>query len=601
MVLRTSLVLVVLIWSLEVAVLQSQKVNNEQKKICVLKGSSVDLPCSYRDPSGVTVTPTNWYTRWDSGADAVDLSQNPKYTGRVEYRRDENSDCTLTIKNLRRTDSAEYLFRFNTEWDDSWGKDIPGTILTVTDLQVEVTPAVVRKGQWVTLTCSTTCFLTGNPSYIWYKNGLHLSVVTKITTVPEVDVKSYPSNSYSCAVKDQEDLHSPVVCVMGGHCNRVNYSKRKICALIGSSVDISCTYYSHYTIKSQLWFIPQQSKELHLDPEYADRVTNYTESRLSTLRIMKLRQSDSVEYRFRFKTEKWYYWGEDFPGTILTVTDLQVKVTPTVVTEGQRVTLTCSTTCPLTGDPSYIWYKNGQSLTSSQTGYFDLDQASIEDAGNYSCSVSPLQSSVVTIEVRYKPKNVTIFVNSHGDIVEGRSVTLTCSSDANPPMVKYTWYKENVTISKGENYTIMNICSEHSGGYYCEAQNEVGLANSTTYMVPVFNQSPFKKSVIVIITIVGLTLTFLLVLPVSLWLCKRKTSNPSSIVQDSLHYANIQFSRPKNQEEVQYSTVQSSQIQNQDGEVEYSILRFPSPSAAPRAQSPEDSSAIYSTVNKART
>ncbi|XP_067108324.1 B-cell receptor CD22-like [Osmerus mordax] len=406
MVLRTSSVLVVLIWSLEVAVVQSQ---NGQKEICVLKGSSVDLPCSYRDPSGVAVAPTGWYSRWDSGADAVNLSQNPQYTGRVEYRWDEKSDCTLRIKNLS--------------------------------------------------------------------------------------------------------------------------------------------------------------------------------------------QSDSAEYHFRFNTEKW-------DGTILTVTDLQVEVTTAVVTDGQKVTLTCSTTCPLSGDPSYIWYKNGQFLTSSQTGCFDLDQASIEDTGNYSCSVryEKLQSSVVIIDVRYKPKNVTIFVSSHGDIVEGRLVTLTCSSDANPPVVKYTWYKENVTISKGEDYTIMNISSEHSGGYYCEAQNEVGFANSTTYMVPVFNQSSFKKSVIVsIITIVGLTLTFLLVLPVSLWLWKRKTSNPSSIEQDNLYYASITFSRPKNQDEVQYSTVQPSQIQNQDGDVEYSILRFSPPSAAPRAQFPEDPSATYSTVNKART
>ncbi|XP_062336339.1 B-cell receptor CD22-like [Osmerus eperlanus] len=352
------------------------------------------------------------------------------------------------------------------------------------------------------------------------------------------------------------------------------------------------------------WDSGADAVNLSQNPQYTGRVEyRWDEKSDCTLRIKNLSQSDSAEYRFRFNTEKWDdSWREHFPGTILTVTDLQVEVTPAVVTEGQRVTLTCSTTCPLSGDPSYIWYKNGQSLTSSQTGCFDLDQASIEDTGNYSCSVryEKLQSSVVIIDVRYKPKNVTIFVSSHGDIVEGRLVTLTCSSDANPPVVKYTWYKENVTISKGENNT-MNISSEHSGGYYCEAQNEVGFANSTTYMVPVFNQSSLKKSVIVIITIVGLTLTFLLVLPVSLWLWKRKTSNPSSIEQDNLYYASIKFSHPKNQDEVQYSTVQPSQIHNQDGDVEYSVLRFSPPSAAPRAQSPDDSSAIYSTVNKART
>ena len=39
------------------------------------------------------------------------------------------------------------------------------------------------------------------------------------------------------------------------------------------------------------------------------------------------------------------------------------------------------------------------------------------------------------------PKLPSVSVSLSGEIVEGSSVTLTCSSDANPA-AKYTWYKD---------------------------------------------------------------------------------------------------------------------------------------------------------------
>ena len=62
-----------------------------------------------------------------------------------------------------------------------------------------------------------------------------------------------------------------------------------------------------------------------------------------------------------------------------------MKVTPATVTEGQKVTLTCSTTCTLGDNPTYVWYKNGH-VTTKSTSLF-LNPVSSEDAGRYSCSV----------------------------------------------------------------------------------------------------------------------------------------------------------------------------------------------------------------------
>ena len=65
-------------------------------------------------------------------------------------------------------------------------------------------------------------------------------------------------------------------------------------------------------------------------------------------------------------------------------------------------------------------------------------------------------------------------------------MNLTCSSDANPA-ANYTWYKENEDSPKasGQIFTITDFRAEHSGNYYCEAQNRRGRQNSTLHLTVV--------------------------------------------------------------------------------------------------------------------
>uniref|UniRef100_A0AAZ3STP5 B-cell receptor CD22 n=2 Tax=Oncorhynchus tshawytscha TaxID=74940 RepID=A0AAZ3STP5_ONCTS len=439
------------------------------QSICALKGSTVDISCFYTHHSWHNVAEVSWFNKWESGV-TKDLSLNPEYADRVEYHRQTEKDSTLRITDLRESDSTEYKFRFTTD-DARWGSSFPGTTLTVTGLQVKVTPDQFSEHK--TLTCITTCTLTDNPTYIWYKNGQHLDE----STSPQYkdSVSSNYEDSYSCAVKGHEDLHSPAVCVQGQRCNRVTYTKRRICVLKGSTVDISCTYVGYYSTTSSFWFRSDKStpEDLTRDPGYAGRV-EYTGTYRGpfTLRITDLREEDSAEYRFTFKTDN-FEWGHSLPGTTLSVTGLQVKVTPAA--EGQK-TLTCITTCTLTDNPTYIWYKNGQRLDEPTSQQYSSNTLVVlgHSVDSYSCAVEhheDLHSPAV-----YAPKNTSVSVSPSGEIVEGSSVTLTCSSDANPPVDKYTWYKKNVTSPKasGQSYIITNIISEDRGEYYCEAQNGRG-------------------------------------------------------------------------------------------------------------------------------
>ncbi|XP_034150150.1 uncharacterized protein LOC106024179 isoform X5 [Esox lucius] len=368
-------------------------VSYTRQSVCALKGSTVNISCTFSHLKKLNATEEAWFNKWDSGV-IIDLNQDPEYAGRVEYHRTTDKDSTLTVTDLRETDSAEYKFRFTTN-KVTWGYSFPGTTLTVTDLQVRVTPGTGGK----TLTCSTSCNLTDNSNltYVWYKNGQRLDEPVS----RQHSVKEYYTDSYSCSLLN---LRSAVACVVGQSCMNVSYTHQSVCALKGSTVNISCTF-SHpnsQNVTDKTWFNKWDSGVIHdliQNPEFAGRVEYHrTTDKDSTLTVTDLRESDSAEYKFRFTSNK-VTWGYSFPGTTLTVTDLQVKVTP--ATKEGNVTLTCSTSCPLTDHTTYIWHQNGQGVTNEHNNVLHLGLTT-EDVG-YSCAVKgheDLRSQTIT--VRYE-------------------------------------------------------------------------------------------------------------------------------------------------------------------------------------------------------
>ncbi|KAI4892585.1 hypothetical protein NFI96_008376 [Prochilodus magdalenae] len=228
-----------------------------------------------------------------------------------------------------------------------------------------------------------------------------------------------------------------------------------------------------------------------------------------SLRLSDVMKKDEHRYCFRIITnvEKERWMG--YPGVELRVTDLQVEA-PGEVTEGGTAVLTCNTTCSLT-DPTFIWYKNGRPLTTKiiKNNQLHLQTVSSEDAGSYSCAVGGyqhLRSTDQKLRVRYPPKNVSVSIS--GEIVEGSSVNLTCSSDGNPAVKNYTWFKERGSspVGSGHRYSPLQ-----SGSYYCEAQNEHGAQISDPVLVDL-NDLPTSRSVILYVAVgVGLcgTVVFL--------------------------------------------------------------------------------------------
>ncbi|KAL0202665.1 hypothetical protein M9458_000683, partial [Cirrhinus mrigala] len=75
-----------------------------------------------------------------------------------------------------------------------------------------------------------------------------------------------------------------------------------------------------------------------------------------------------------------------------------------------------------------------------------------------------------------------------GEIVEGDSVSLNCSSDSNPP-AEISWFKGGTFVGSGRIYSILKISSEHSGEYKCKSINKHGEKDSDSVTLNVMNVS----------------------------------------------------------------------------------------------------------------
>ncbi|XP_072526954.1 sialoadhesin-like [Salminus brasiliensis] len=330
-----------------------------------------------------------------------------------------------------------------------------------TDLQVKVDPQTVGQRQ-VKLTCSSSCSLGTNLYYYWFRNGQHRT------------------SGYDASIVLDSTRPSGV---LGKQCWGVTYTAKRVCALKGSSVDLSCSYKypGGHTVTKSVWFIKEQSGaepvDLREDEEYQGRVQNRQSSQNDcSMRIADLRERDTQTYRFRFYTDDpgGKYTGR--PGVSLSVTDLKITVS---CWSEQTVTLICSSTCTLPNNPTYIWYKNGQSESHCRSASCSV--AVVSGAVNYSCAVEG-HESLLSPPV-YSPRNTRAVLLPSGEREEGESVTLSCSSDADPPVLSYSWFKQRAAadtpLTTGQNYSITNISSQHSGLYYCTAHNQLGHHSST--------------------------------------------------------------------------------------------------------------------------
>uniref|UniRef100_A0A8C1LJG6 Ig-like domain-containing protein n=1 Tax=Cyprinus carpio TaxID=7962 RepID=A0A8C1LJG6_CYPCA len=163
-----------------------------------------------------------------------------------------------------------------------------------------------------------------------------------------------------------------------------------------------------------------------------------------------------------------------------------VSISPSgEIMEGDPVTLNCNSD---SNPPSEIsWFKGGTYLNYGQT--YSISKISSDHSGEYKCKSinehGEKYSEAVTLNIMYPPRSVSVSISPSGVIVEGDSVTLSCSSDSNPPALNFSWFKEGTFLGSGRIYNISKISSDHSEEYKCRSINEHGEKYSDAVMLNV--------------------------------------------------------------------------------------------------------------------
>ncbi|XP_058273168.1 myelin-associated glycoprotein-like [Hemibagrus wyckioides] len=162
-----------------------------------------------------------------------------------------------------------------------------------------------------------------------------------------------------------------------------------------------------------------------------------------------------------------------------------VSVSPSAsVLLGSSVSLSCSSDA----NPAvlnYIWYReNGEQIGTGN--HLTINTTDSTHRGLYYCRAQNQHgdhNSSVVLDVQYGPRNTSVSVSPSASVLLGSSVSLSCSSDANPAVLNYTWYRENgEQIGTGNHLTINTTDSTHRGLYYCRAQNQHGDHNSSVVL-----------------------------------------------------------------------------------------------------------------------
>ncbi|XP_073698621.1 sialic acid-binding Ig-like lectin 14 [Garra rufa] len=494
-------------------------VSYSHSHICALKDSSLIMSCTYTYPTGQQIKKVFWTKNTIKvGEEHPDLSEDPEYSQRLQYLGDKQQNCTIRLSHVTLKDSHMYYFRFTTNVTDRKWLGHPGVTLTVTDLQVE-SPERVTEGDSVRLTCKSSCTLTDRATFIWYRNSQPLTERRDTNNQLLLQsVRREDAGRYSCALHGHTYISPAVylsvmypprsvlvsivqsgkiwgggsvtlICSSDSNPPALNFSwfKEDESSAVGSgqsfsalqngrfyceahnqhgsqrSDTVTVTFNGHLLIlfisigvvcgaavmitmlliwrrmkkindTQQSQFKPhnglgtkvfwtknpikgEEHPDLSKDPKYSQRLQVIWLWQNCTIRLSHVTHKDEHMYCFRFTTDKPDGTWLGHPGVSLTVTDLQVE-SPERVTEGDSVRLT------------------------------------------------------------YPPQHTFVAVSPCCKLVEGNPVTLSCSSDSNPPALNYTWFKGGTFVGSGRIYSISKISSDHSGEYKCKSINELGERDS---------------------------------------------------------------------------------------------------------------------------
>ncbi|KAE8289105.1 Sialoadhesin Sialic acid-binding Ig-like lectin 1 [Larimichthys crocea] len=404
-----------------------------------LSGSCVIIPCTFSLPSGwdqhlddscKAIWKRGSWSRtqvFDSSLTGASASLNilqGNLTGVLHEK-----DCTTIFNNLPSNHYDNYYFRLQCENDLKFNFQT-SVIITAQDSPPRpiITPSrlEVEEGTPVRLNCSAAAACPILPP--------------DLTWTPSIDPPNNTSVTYSGPVKE------------------------------GSSVTLTCNTNANPVVDGYTWY--------KVD---GDEVTAVGSKKTLSTTVSE------VDSQFYCKVSNKY----GAQNSSVTQIDVQFSPKETTVVidpdgpilEGTSVTLFCRSRAnpPVT---NYTWHKDDEEDQESGS-ILVINSVDPSHSGDYHCAtrneLGEEVSAAIQLDIQYPPKNTSVSVDPSGPVLDGSSVTLTCTSVANPAAVNFTWFRvagrEKEMVGSEQDF-IFNVTKLSEDRYYCEALNVHGTESS---------------------------------------------------------------------------------------------------------------------------